>query len=253
MIQQMITLFPKEIPKMDKGEIESELRVQKWLIRFFTKQKDKLEKESLKKRYSWIRENKIEFCEIYLKNLKAMCEELEFYHERRTYEGMTRYVNTHAAKSTKEKYQEEIRKRKQNLTDDYVLKKRTKDDMRKDGISLSWDKEKFMLVAKDRGYLTEEGVIYIVGKELGLKRPAAKLIIEKGKFTWGQVLCIGALFEMTPKEFCDIFMAGYFVEKFGEYRASYDNIDKTALLKKTRVLRDSKFEYADTDDASDQT
>ena len=88
-----------------------------------------------------------------------------------------------------------------------------------------------MLIASDRGYQTEGALIADITKELVLDRTSAKLLVDKGRFTWGQVLCLGAMLDMTPKEFCDTFLADYFVETHGEYRAAFDNMDKYTLLK----------------------
>lgn len=252
MIQQMLTLFPKAVNKMDKGELEAELKVQRWLRRFIAWQHYKLELESTEKKYSWIRENKIEFCEIYLKNLDALISQINFYIQRRTYEGSRDYMMHHATRATQEKYRAEMKKRQRLFEKDNVTIKKVTAQIEKDEVNISWDREKFLLVAQDRGYLTEEGIVYAISNEFGIQRPAAQTLINKGKFTWGQVMCIGALFEMTPKEFCDIFLSGYFVQKYGEFRASYDNIDRTALLKRVTSLNKNKLLNADTD-ISDQT
>ena len=44
-------------------------------------------------------------------------------------------------------------------------------------------------------------------------------------------MCIGAMLEMTPKEFCDVFLPGYFKDEHGEFRATHDNLDKRTLLR----------------------
>ena len=46
-----------------------------------------------------------------------------------------------------------------------------------------------------------------------------------GAMPWG-------ILQMTPKEFCDTFLAGYFTEQFGDYRADYENLRKDELLKR---------------------
>lgn len=122
----------------------------------------------------------------------------------------------------------------------------------RNGTVFQWDKRRLMLVAKDRGYMTEIAVAYAIEQELDYPKQAVKKLLDTGKFTWGQVLCIGAMFEMTPKEFCDIFMLGYFVEQGEEWRASYDNIDKNGLLSKAVVgRRKSKKEDNEEDTKTD--
>ena len=62
----------------------------------------------------------------------------------------------------------------------------------------------------------------------------AKKLLRTGCFTWGQALVVGALFEMTPKEFADCFMSGYFKEvREGEFRAVVD--DPSALIQTTNI------------------
>ena len=101
----------------------------------------------------------------------------------------------------------------------------------RDSLYVSWDKERFLLIAADRGYQTENALVADIAKELVLDRSAVRLLMDKGRFTWGQVLILGEMFDMSPKEFCDTFLAGYFVEHNGNYRASYANMNKWDLLK----------------------
>ena len=105
------------------------------------------------------------------------------------------------------------------------------------GVVFQWDRKKLMQVAIDRGYFSDMAVVYAIEQELGYPKQAIKKLLAEGKFTWGQVLILGALFEMTPKEFCDTFLCGYFVEQGGEWRASYENIDKNGLLEKTPMMK----------------
>lgn len=226
---RMITLFCKDVPDMDKGELESELRAQKWLYRIIQKTYTKLLVEDERKKPSWIRDNKIVFCEMYMKNLEALLSQIEFYIPRRAYED-DRY-------SKSERKKRETKQRINALWEDRNERSWQNQVSAREGINLQWNKNLFLLVGKDRGYQTEEALIYAVQKELDLSRTKAKILVDKGRFTWGQVLCVGAMLEMTPKEFCDVFMSGYFVEYMGEYIASHDNIDKSALLKR-RVLPD---------------
>ena len=94
-----------------------------------------------------------------------------------------------------------------------------------------WDKEKLMMVASDRGYRTRSAVAYAIAQELEITMGSAKWLLNNGAFTWGQAIVIGALFEMTPKEFADSFLAGYFKEvRDGDYRAVIE--DKTEFIGK---------------------
>lgn len=97
-----------------------------------------------------------------------------------------------------------------------------------------WDRGVLRAIASDRGYRTEEAVAYALSKELKVYMHNAKQLLKTGCFTWGQALVVGALFEMTPKEFADCFMAGYFREvREGEYRAVVDDV--SALIQTRRI------------------
>lgn len=91
---------------------------------------------------------------------------------------------------------------------------------------ITWDVDKLMSVARDRGYFTEIGIASIISEALNITITSANALIKTGKLSWGQCMVIGAVFEMTPKEFCDVFMSGYFQEVAdGVYRAKVDDYD----------------------------
>ncbi len=115
--------------------------------------------------------------------------------------------------------------------------------MNRNGIVFQWDRRKLMQVAADRGYYSELATAYAIEECLEMPKQAVKRLLTEGKFSWGQVLVLGALFEMTPKEFCDTFLRGYFIEQpGGEWRASFDNIDKNGLLAATPLTKARKKE-----------
>lgn len=94
---------------------------------------------------------------------------------------------------------------------------------------ITWDVERLMSVARDRGYFTEIAVTAAIAEALNITISGAKRMIQSGRLSWGQCMVIGALFEMTPKEFCDIFMSGYFREVAdGVFKAQVDDVE--ALL-----------------------
>ena len=91
---------------------------------------------------------------------------------------------------------------------------------------ITWDMNTLMQVARDRGYFTELAVTASVSEALNISIGGADQLLQSGKMSWGQCMVIGSLFEMTPKEFCDVFMSGYFVEVAdGVFRAKVDDID----------------------------
>ena len=265
MVNEMITVTDKPLKEMDSLEIRHEIIVQGKLLkamRYYLRvatykfEQGCIDQEEYDRRYwetenKWLggeiddkermtqhrvlniatarsfrRENHMILYEKYVNTLEAFLEELKYLQDR--------------AKPPKENligsqaYQKREQRRKRNKAkqeDNSDIATFTK-SVERDGISLQWSKDILLLVARDRGYLTEAAVVSAIEGELGLSRARAMRVLETGKLTWGQVLCLGALFEMTPKEFCDVFMNGYFQESFGQLIASYDNIDKEALLKR---------------------
>lgn len=84
----------------------------------------------------------------------------------------------------------------------------------------TWDEETFLSVCKDRGFYSRRTVVYYLAKEMNLTTKTVDTILTTGKIRWEYILFIGAYFEMTPKEFCDVFLSGYFQEaQSGIFRA----------------------------------
>lgn len=91
---------------------------------------------------------------------------------------------------------------------------------------ITWDTERLMAVARDRGFFTEMAVTATIAEKLNISVSGADKMLQSGKMSWGQCMIIGSIFEMTPKEFCDIFMSGYFKEVAdGVFRAQVDDIE----------------------------
>lgn len=227
---KMLTLFGKDISKMKYNELKRERHVQSFLLtrmRYIAKECNKRcgKKYHDSPYYNTVREDKDIFFAMYVKHLEALIEEIDFWMARRS-----EPESNSGGYKTKTRIRDENAKRRQlylndNNTRDHFLRSTEND------LYVSWDRSKFNQIATDRGYQTEEAVLSVVAEELKLNRAKARIVIESGRFTWGQVLCLGAMMQMTPKEFCDTFLSGYFVERFGEYRAEYDNIDRDKLLK----------------------
>ena len=233
-----MTLFNCDWRELSKSDLDTEIRCQKRLRAILRRELNEQKKRSDNMKPSRLREDKIEFFTDYLKILDGDIAEMD---ER---------FNSMSDKEFDDVYfRRERGKAKIQQIKDNRHRAKTRPDY--DGISISWDREKFMLVARDRGYLTEASVLHAVSKELLLNRERAKLILSTGKFTWGQVMCLGAMLKMTPKEFCDIFLAGYFVDYYGQFVASYDNLDKSVLLKR-EIIMYSKKELAEIDALAEQ-
>lgn len=91
---------------------------------------------------------------------------------------------------------------------------------------ITWDIDTLMSVARDRGYFTEIAVIATIAEALNISVQGAKMMLTVGKLSWSQCIIIGAVFEMTPKEFCDVFLHGYFKEVAdGVFKAQVDDIE----------------------------
>lgn len=228
---KMLTLFGKDISKLKYNELKRERHVQSFLLtrmRYISKDCSKRceKKYHDSPYYNTVREDKDLFFKMYVKHIEAVIEEIDYWMARRHEpESNSGGFRTKADIRDANAKRRQLWKSDRNMGDYYT---RTAESE----IYVSWDREKFNLIAADRGYQTDDMILSAVAKELRLDRTRARLVIESGRFSWGQVLCLGALMQMTPKEFCDTFLAGYFVERFGEYRAEYDNIDRDLLLRK---------------------
>lgn len=234
----MLTFWDCPLENLSYEDLTVELKLQKYVRNQLKSRWYCLNKESKEKRFSRIREDKIEFLELYVKQLDGFINEIEDLMNHKT----NRKIKDSSLRA------KDIRNRAGKAN---ARKRWLQQTSELDGTGISWDRQKFMTLARDRGYMTEEGVIYAVGKEIGFDRQSTRLLLKTGKFTWGQVLCIGVLFQMNPREFCDIFLSGYFIDYFGEYIASYRNIDKSHLLKKAVLYRGEPInaEEDDNDDA----
>lgn len=139
-----------------------------------------------------------------------------------------------ASKNNKKPWQpsEELRPQKRvrlNLTDTERKEKSENAVMRRMEAITEWDTDKFFKIAESRGYRTMASVHSAVAKELNITISGATRLLESGKMSWGQIVVLAAFFEMTPLEFCDVFLSGVFQEVVdGKWIATCDN--KEALL-----------------------
>lgn len=132
---------------------------------------------------------------------------------------------------------------RQGKADDEKLK-----PMKKMQPIITWDVEKLMSIARDRGYFTDVGIASIISEALNITITSANALIKTGKLSWGQCMVIGAVFEMTPKEFCDVFMSGYFQEVAdGVYRAKVDDYDMMLDAPYKAKVREKNETDSDTD------
>lgn len=123
--------------------------------------------------------------------------------------------------------------------------------MRKTLRVTTWDADRFRLIARDRGYYSDESLAAIISETLDCTLIFAKRLIKTGRISFNQCLVLGSLFEMTPKEFCDAFLGGYFKEvgESGVFRAYVE--DPKALLTKPKQQRRKEGEDEEDDDTDD--
>lgn len=94
----------------------------------------------------------------------------------------------------------------------------------------TWNRDAFMSVASDRGYRTHSAICMVLSEYLECSRIKVNKMLNTGRMTWGEVLCIGAFLEMTPTEFCEVFLDGYFRKAATDvFRANIEN--KVILLR----------------------
>lgn len=100
----------------------------------------------------------------------------------------------------------------------------------------AWDKEKFKKVAESRGVHTDAVLYAMIAEELMTSVGHARAIVSNGKMTWGEIILIAALFEMTPAEFCDCFLSEVFDEVVdGKWVATVDDDNKDALRARVSI------------------
>ena len=225
---KMLTLFGEDIDKLGYNDLKRERQMQRFLL---SKLKHWYEMESYKletaEKPTYINRDKVAILGIYVTHLESLITEIDYWLDRRV------EPEENWRKNVKRRWQirEENRiKRRTYVVENNNLHRQERASER-DVFLVSWDKEKFLSIAADRGYQTEGALIQDVGETLNLDRMRTKSLLDNGRFTWGQVLCLGAMFQVTPKEFCDTFLAGYFVDNHSEYRADFDNISRTELLR----------------------
>ena len=228
MKEQLITLTGQDLSTANGDDTRRELRAQKYLLKEVEALYKKVDKLAEKNQtQGW--DDKAQLVENYVNALHGFVAQLEKMGNMRMSEPKGRVYDNYIA-NTRRKRERALRDNRDHADRD--AKRRLLKQINSEGITtLAWDLDKFKLIARDRGYQTDEAIIYAIGEEVGLSRIKAKTLFETGRFTWGQVMCLGAMFEMTPKEFCDTFLSGYFVEMYGEFRASYENVDKSQLTK----------------------
>lgn len=225
---EMLTLFGRELSELNYEQLERELIVQKHLRLCVNRGRcDILRYREHSKTgiITQVNQDKEDFDNIVINHLDAFIAEIE-------YQKMHRFAPTRKGVKRRIANKRRNEAAHKEMCNEIHRSARFEKTLAQDPLMIAWDKEKFELIAKDRGYQTKEYLIYKVGQELKLDRRKTGILLNTGRFTWGQILCLGAMFEMTPKEFCDTFLAGYFRNTYGEYRADYEGLCRDELLKR---------------------
>ena len=229
---KMITLFGRDLSELHFNDLKRERRCHSFLLTRIKMLLNVAYADAEKHPESTIQADKVAFFEMYKEHLEAVIRECDYLLERRC-EPLTNATHRNP-KSAIKRRNARVRQRRSN---DVHMTAEFKQALA-EGLNVSWDRDKFMLIASDRGYQTEEAVTAVMAKELNLSYARMKSVLNYGRFSWGQVLVTGAFMQMTPKEFCDTFLAGYFTEMWGEYRADMEAINKAELLKRVQKDRD---------------
>jgi len=103
----------------------------------------------------------------------------------------------------------------------------------------NWDYEKLQQIAFSRGYMSTVTLAAAVAQEMNITVSGAENMLKSGRLTWGYCLLIGAILEMTPAEFCDTFLSGYFKEVVdGKWIAELTDEEKKSLLYRPYMPQD---------------
>lgn len=255
MKNNLLTYTAKEPEKMTSEELTTELICQRHIARFFrtrvyrakgiisrdrarleametqlrecepeSKEYKSLHYKTARKRNALERaEQKLELCEIYERNIRGFIEYLtELKDERRAYELAHRQRGYDPRSRRRKEETAELKKLRGKLALKKKLTKKQVRQMQKAGAVSTWSRETFDLVVRERGIWTEGYLIFELSNRLGLTRKATEELLKSGRFTMEQAFKIGDYLQMTPREFCDIFMRGYFIELGGDFIAEYE-------------------------------
>lgn len=87
-----------------------------------------------------------------------------------------------------------------------------------------YSSKKLIEVTKHRGYYNVHSVAVALSQDTGLSVSTLENKISSGHFSREEMIVIASYFEMTPKEFCDVFLNGLFNENhLGHFIAHVDS------------------------------
>lgn len=251
---EMLTLAGKPIEEMNLYELKTEKQVQLKLARSIYKTRNIAIYFNEKRKAEIAEEEHAHGNK--LKAVKDNEDYIEFltmyeYHIRCTVDKIKEMIPiAPKGRSRQRKRRSYIIKRDQRgsqIHDNKLKISRWETKLAKDGLVNLWDREKFMLVAKDRGYYTDHAITSLISRTCKLSIRQVDVLLESGRWSLGQALIIGAEFQMTPKEFAEVFMHGYFKEvSDGHFEASKDNLTEGATL--YQIVNAKSARYSDEPD-----
>lgn len=87
-----------------------------------------------------------------------------------------------------------------------------------------YSSDKLIEMAKHRGYFSLHAIAVGISQDTGLSVSTLQNKISSGHFSREEMIVIASYFEMTPKEFCDVFLHGLFNENdLGHFIAHIDS------------------------------
>lgn len=101
----------------------------------------------------------------------------------------------------------------------------------------TFNEDSLLSICKDRGFYRTRDVYDSLGKVIGIEPASMRAKVREGKFTLEQTTWIAGALEMTPKEYCDTFLNGLFVETAsGTYRCK-PMLMKQPTRKETKLTK----------------
>lgn len=232
-MEKWITYHDGKLEDLSKADLTLELRVQRWTrnllkrywqgaITEYENCKNDCEEYSVKHENEWQYARHIARKQNAVAQRKARMEYLKMlyditYGSVKEIEAILAMKRQHETIAKRSKKNVAIKAKDNHIVTTHIRKSKP--------VESTWNKEAFELIAKDRGFKVEEMLIQRIAEEWGITYRTTKKVLDTGRFTWAQVLSLGLLMEMTPREFAETFLKGYFKEvSDGTFRA-WGNIE----------------------------
>lgn len=103
-----------------------------------------------------------------------------------------------------------------------------------------WDRGTFLKACKDRGYISLTAVAVAMSEQLEMTIYQARHIIITGRWRWEYILVMSSYFEFTMREFCDIFLRGFFKETRRGHYVCHCDTPKLLIKEAQRPMTKTK-------------